>query len=69
MAAKTYRRGDFVKYEGSIQRYRGTWWTVSAVNTARTGRIVDYTLETRGIGPLHHVSPSHVNQNRQDPAC
>jgi len=65
----TFQRGAFVKYEGSIQRFRNTWWTITAVNRSRTGRIVDYTLETKGIGRLHHVSPAHINQNRDGEAC
>lgn len=69
MATTTYRRGDFVKYVGSITRFRGTWWTVSAVNRARTGRVVNYTLENRGIGRLRYVSPSSVNQDREPVEC
>ncbi len=65
MATTTYRRGDFVKYIGNMERFSGTWWTVSAVNRASTGRVVDYTLENKGIGRLHHVSPSSVNQDRE----
>lgn len=69
MARKTFRRGDFVKYDGSLQRFKGTWWTVSAVNQARTGRVVSYTLENTGIGRLRNVSPQHVNQDREDAPC
>lgn len=67
--ANAYRRGDLVKYEGDLSRFRGTWWTVKQVNRTRTGRVYDYTLEIEGIGRLHHVTPSHVNQNRRDTEC
>jgi hypothetical protein len=60
----TYQRGDFVRYEGSIKRFQGTWWTVHQVNRARTGRVVSYTLRASGIGRLTNVSPQHVTQSR-----
>lgn len=64
-----YRRGDFVKYEGSIQRLHGTWWTVAQTTRSRN-RVVSYTLENRLLGQrLRNVSPEHVNQNREDEAC
>lgn len=65
MATTTYRRGDFVKYIGSVSRFHSTWWTISAVNYTRGGRVANYTLENRGIGRLRHVSPSSVNQDRE----
>lgn len=68
MATTTYRRGDFVKYTGSIDRFNGTWWTVTAANRDRHGRLIDYTLENKGVGRLLHVSRGSVSQDRQDGA-
>lgn len=64
--AKSYRRGDLVKYEGTIDRFVGTWWTIDEVNRASTGRIINYTLINRGIGRLLYVAPVHISQDRQD---
>jgi len=69
MATTTYRRGDFVKYVGDLARFHGTWWTVSAVNRSSIGKVVDYTLEAKGIGRLLYVSPSSVNQDREPVEC
>ena len=65
MATKTFRHGDYVKYVGSVDSCHGTWWTVSHVNRDRINRVVDYTLEAKGIGRLHHVSPGSINQDRE----
>lgn len=67
--ATTYRRGAFVKYVGHLTRWHGTWWTVSAVNETGNGKVVNYTLENRGIGRLRNVSPASINQDREDAAC
>jgi hypothetical protein len=62
MPTKTYRRGDSVKYTGSIKRLRGTWWTVTDVTT--NGRkAVSYTLRNPGIGRLHHVRAQSVTDS------
>ncbi|GAX57249.1 hypothetical protein [Streptomyces olivochromogenes] len=64
MPAKRFSRGAFVKYEGSIQRFRGTWWTVVDSSTS-TGQLT-YTLHTPGIGKLRYVRAAHVNQTRAE---
>jgi hypothetical protein len=65
MATKTYRRGDCVKYTGSIQRLRGTWWTVTDVTT--DGRkTISYTLRNPAIGRLHHVRAQSVTDSRDE---
>lgn len=69
MPTKSFRRGDFVKYDGSLKRYKGTWWTVSDVACDRNGRVISYTLQNIGIGRLRNVSPQHVNQDREDVPC
>jgi hypothetical protein len=65
MATNTFKRGDFVKYTGHLARFSGTWWTVTAANRDRFGRLIDYTLENKGVGRLLHVSPGSVSQDQE----
>lgn len=64
MPTKTHKRGDFVRYTGSITRYHGTWWTVEAVHTSR-GK-TSYTLHTPGIGRLSDVRSTSVDTKRSE---
>jgi hypothetical protein len=63
MAVKTFKRGDFVRYTGSITRYRGTWWTVENVITSR-GQ-TSYTLRADGIARLRNVRSTSVDSGKQ----
>ncbi|MEU5043215.1 hypothetical protein [Streptomyces griseorubiginosus] len=62
MSTKTFKRGDFVRYTGSITRYRGTWWTVEDVLTSHGS--TSYTLHTVGIGRLRNVRSTSVDTQR-----
>lgn len=63
MPNKTFKRGDFVRYTGSITRYRNTWWTVQNVMTSRG--TTSYTLHTVGIGRLRNVRSTSVDAGEQ----
>ncbi|OMI34434.1 hypothetical protein [Streptomyces sparsogenes] len=64
MPARPFKRGDFVRYDGSRERWRGKWWTVEAVHNSRGIRT--YTLAARGIGRLRNVKAQHVSQPAVD---
>ena len=64
MPTKTHKRGDLVRYTGSITRYHGTWWTVDAVHTSHSD--TTYTLHTPGIGRLRHVRSTSVDTKRPE---
>ncbi|MFE9003143.1 hypothetical protein ACFYOY_13520 [Streptomyces sp. NPDC007875] len=66
MPARRFKRGDYVRYDGSLERFRGTWWTVDEVVTDRRNRLHGYTLTADGIGRLRHVQPGHVSQPARD---
>ncbi|MGW7597273.1 hypothetical protein [Streptomyces antimycoticus] len=66
MPTRRFKRGDYVRYDGHIDRFRGTWWTVDEVAIDRRNRTHSYTLTARGIGRLRNVQPEHVSQPARD---
>ncbi|MFD5384314.1 hypothetical protein ACFWMG_04955 [Streptomyces sp. NPDC127074] len=66
MSARRFQRGDFVRYDGSLECWRGTWWTVEEVVTDRCNRTHAYTLASNGIGRLRNVKPEHISQPARD---
>ncbi|MDW6058101.1 hypothetical protein SAZ11_08360 [Streptomyces sp. FXJ1.4098] len=60
MPTKTFKRGDFVRYDGHLDRWRGKWWTVQEVHSSHGIRT--YTPAAAGIGRLRNVKAEHVSQ-------
>ncbi|MFD8088685.1 hypothetical protein [Streptomyces malaysiensis] len=60
MPARRFKRGDYVRYDGSLERWRGKWWTVEEVHRHHGTRT--YTLHAHGIGRLRNVKADHVSK-------
>lgn len=59
MATQLFKRGAYVRYEGTLTRRNGTYWTVGDRMTA--GGRTTYILVNELLGErLRNVSPEHI---------